>query len=158
MAFTNPSGNLVLSDSSASCTINKNDTYSISISDASPNPVTEGDGAQTFFTVSLNEAVMGGDLVSVDYAMANDSAVAGNDYAAFSGALATITKGPYLQNSTQHSVVIMWETDLAYNDTLHWGTSESLGSSITDSDATRFHQHTLTSLEKETTYFYKVDS
>ena len=45
-------------------------------------------------------------------------------FAATAGA-ATVTRGPYLQESTPTSVVVRWRTDVATDSDVDWGTSPS---------------------------------
>lgn len=72
-----------LTDDAGEGRITNDDTAQLSIGDVS---VTESNGATTAtFTVTLDEAVDGG--VSVDFATANGTAVAGEDYSAASGTL-----------------------------------------------------------------------
>jgi hypothetical protein len=79
--LANPSNGVTLADAQGVGTINDNDAASLAINDLT---VSEADGTATF-TVALTGDVQGG--LSVDYATADDSAVAGSDYTAASGTL-----------------------------------------------------------------------
>ncbi|QDV51351.1 Calx-beta domain protein [Gimesia fumaroli] len=74
-------GNVTLVQNQATLTITDEDSASLSIADISFN---ESEGTATF-TVTLDEAVQGG--VSVDWATSDNTAIAGTDYTAGSGAL-----------------------------------------------------------------------
>src|SRR6187397_1489514 len=73
----------------------------------------------------------------------------------------TILVQPYLQNATPASMVIMWETNVNTETTLHYGLTTSLGSSlsgtaITTLGSTQLHTASLTGLSAATRYYYKA--
>lgn len=77
----------------------------------------------------------------------------------------TITKLPMLQDYRQNAMTLLWETDGNLADhAVHWGresTSEHVEKRIStlQIDSTHFvHQATLTGLETETSYRYRVQS
>ncbi len=81
-------------------------------------------------------------------------------------ALAALLKGPYLQNIHKHGVTIGWETTDAAPGTLYWGESpDSLEYQATSSpNEFRYnggvlynHWIILTGLERDTTYFYRIE-
>jgi acid phosphatase type 7 len=86
--------------------------------------------------VALSAALMLAVLVPVNTASALD-----------------IIKGPYLQNVTETSVVIMWETD-AYSDS----TVSYNGGTKTDSSLVTIHEIQLTGLYPGRQYYYTVAS
>lgn len=72
-----------------------------------------------------------------------------------------ITIKPYLQDASPHSMVIMWETDSAYESIVEWGITEALGNvteGISYSSQGEFtvHEVGLCDLEHYTNYFYRV--
>jgi predicted phosphodiesterase len=67
-----------------------------------------------------------------------------------------LTRRPYVQNTTQTSVVIAWHTDLASDSTVEWGTGASLGTFVTGTPGTRFHDVEITGLQSGTTYTYRI--
>ena len=75
-----------------------------------------------------------------------------------SGAMGTISKGPYLQNQTTDSISILWETQSPSLDMVEWGKDETLGSVLLDKFAVSSHEHRLTGLTKERLYYYRVTS
>ena len=73
------------------------------------------------------------------------------------GFKASITRGPYLQLGTPHSVVMRWRTDAATDSRVHVGGSpDTLGLSFEDTRVTTEHEVTLTGLTPDTQYFYAV--
>lgn len=59
---------------------------------------------------------------------------------------------------TDSAAKITWTTDESSNSTVEYGTTESYGSSTSDSASTTTHTINLTSLGKNTTYHFKVKS
>ena len=84
IATLGTSSNTAITINAATATINILDANTASVSISAPATVNEGDGTVTF-TVTLNNAVQ--DEFRVDFATANGSAVAGDDYTAQSGIL-----------------------------------------------------------------------
>ena len=73
----------------------------------------------------------------------------------------TILVQPYLQNATESSIVVMWETNTNTETKLQYGTTTNLdlsssGSTITTLGGTILHTVTLTSLTPGTRYYYKA--
>jgi len=82
-----------------------------------------------------------------------------------------ITIGPYLQHVTQHSMTIMWETNIPSTSTVAYGESRfgvrfkkgepkvaPLDQKVTDEKLVTIHELTLPKLKTQTNYFYKVIS
>jgi hypothetical protein len=65
----------------------------------------------------------------------------------------SITKGPYLQNVTTNSIVIMWETD-----TPSIGTIECNNVSFSESAASSIHEVEISNLTPNTNYSYRITS
>jgi hypothetical protein len=65
-----------------------------------------------------------------------------------------ITKGPYLQNVTADSIVIMWETDVPSTSTVVYGDN----SMAYDPLETIIHEVTLSGLKADAIYLYQVAS
>ena len=68
---------------------------------------------------------------------------------------------PYLQNATENSIVIMWETDGFTNSIIEWGISDEVliqleGSSIISYGSNRIHSVEITNLLPATRYYYRV--
>jgi len=63
---------------------------------------------------------------------------------------------PYLQNVTQNSIVIMWETTEPFVGTVSYGESENMGSSISESSPVKIHEVKITGLEPGKTYNYQA--
>lgn len=71
----------------------------------------------------------------------------------------TIIKGPYLQQVTHDSIVIMWETDDDSDSRVDYGSNDSYGTYETDDTLVKIHEIELTTnLNPGTMYHYKVTS
>ena len=73
-------------------------------------------------------------------------------------AATTIIKGPYLQNVTQTSIVVMWETDVAALGRVDYGPTAAYGSSAFDLRSVTIHEAKVTGLTAGATYHYRVAS
>jgi immune inhibitor A len=69
-----------------------------------------------------------------------------------------IIKGPYLQNVTPSSVVVMWETSTASDSRVDYGLAAPDQSFVSDPALKTMHEVPLTGLQAGATYFYKVTS
>jgi hypothetical protein len=69
-----------------------------------------------------------------------------------------IIKGPWLQNVTTHSVVVMWETQVAANSRVEYGAAGPVEWFVEDAAQTTIHELTLPNLAPNTRYFYTVQS
>jgi len=67
--------------------------------------------------------------------------------------VAVIIKGPYLQQVTSDSIVIMWETDVAADSRVDFG-----GTFVEDGTPVTIHEVQLTGLAADTVYSYTVTS
>lgn len=70
----------------------------------------------------------------------------------------SIIKGPYLQQVTQDSIVIMWETDVASDSRVDYGLSVPSGIFVTDDTLVNIHEIELTGLNPGSIYGYTVTS
>jgi len=73
-------------------------------------------------------------------------------------ASAGFTKGPYLQDVSQTSIVVCWESASSEAGEVRFGTTASLGSTVTEGSATLVHQVEVTGLDPSTIYSYQVSS
>ncbi len=70
---------------------------------------------------------------------------------------AGLIKGPYLQIGTPTSMIVRWETDIATNTKVAYGTnSASLTSSVTNTVSSVTHSVQLTGLTPYTKYYYSI--
>ncbi|MFC1653203.1 metallophosphoesterase [Planctomycetota bacterium] len=69
-----------------------------------------------------------------------------------------ITKGPYVQNITPFSVVIMWETDSAAPGRVDFALNTPYPSSVVKTKPVEIHEIRLSSLLPDTSYAYSVSS
>ena len=63
---------------------------------------------------------------------------------------------PYLQNVTQHSMVVMWETKTPVIGHVDYGTTKSFGSTISEKNPVTIHELEISELEPGTTYHYRA--
>jgi acid phosphatase type 7 len=63
---------------------------------------------------------------------------------------------PYIQNVTQNSVVVMWETTEPIIGTVNYGDSEELEKSLSDQSPVKIHEIKITSLEPGKLYRYQI--
>jgi acid phosphatase type 7 len=76
-----------------------------------------------------------------------------------SGSIAKITRGPYLQTGTPHSVIIRWRTDVPTISRVQYGTNlAELDQAISAASPTTNHSVRVTNLEPSTRYYYAVGS
>lgn len=71
---------------------------------------------------------------------------------------ANISRGPFVQNNTPRSVMIIWRTDVPMSTTVEFGPAPMLGRLYTDPTPTNEHVVTLTGLVPDTVYLYRVKS
>ncbi len=69
-----------------------------------------------------------------------------------------IIKGPYLQNVTTNSVVVMWETQIPADTRVEYGVNSTAESSVLNAASVTNHQITLPLLAANTRYYYTVRS
>jgi len=67
-------------------------------------------------------------------------------------------KGPYLQNVTQQSIVIMWETAQPADSRIDYGLTNFYGQYVYDSKPVTIHEMRITGLSVETVYHYRISS
>lgn len=69
----------------------------------------------------------------------------------------TITRGPYLQQQTDQSIIVRWRTDVATDSVVRYGTdSASLNLSSSEAASTTEHTVLLNGLSPATEYFYSI--
>lgn len=119
--------NAVILDSQGQGTINDNDAApSISINDVA---VTEGNSGATAATFTATLSAASGFTVTVNYTTADNTANAGSDYQATSGAL-TFNPG---ETSKQISVLVNGDTDFEQNESFFLNLSGAVNATIADS-------------------------
>lgn len=71
----------------------------------------------------------------------------------------TVTRGPYLQNSSTTAISVRWRTSTATDSVVRYGTSGgSLTQSVSDATSTTEHELRVTGLTQNATYYYSVGS
>ncbi len=69
----------------------------------------------------------------------------------------TVVRGPYLQTPTDHSIIVVWRTDVTTGTTVWWGSHpDSLDQSLAIANNATDHSVTITGLAPYTTYYYAV--
>jgi hypothetical protein len=119
----------------------------------------DGDGEQ-LFTFSPSLLVNGNNIIAVEIHQdrANSSDIsfdmeltASND--------ASLTRGPYLNVSSETAVVLRWRTNLATNTKVDIGTTHgSYTTTFNDAALTTEHEITLTGLNPDTKYYFQFGS
>ena len=71
----------------------------------------------------------------------------------------SVTRGPYLQQGTPHSIIVRWRTDLPSESVVSYGSSPTdLDHTIAHQALTTEHEVLVTGLTAGTTYFYAIGS
>lgn len=70
----------------------------------------------------------------------------------------TLTRGPYLQSVTQHSIIVVWETDRPSAGEVAFGETAAYTNRHVDPVVGTRHAVTLTGLVSATTYHYRLES
>jgi MYXO-CTERM domain-containing protein len=71
-------------------------------------------------------------------------------------ASAGFVKGPYLQNPTQGSIVVSWQSSGSSPGEVAYGTTSSLGGTVSSAGSADFHALEITGLRPGTVYHYQV--
>lgn len=70
---------------------------------------------------------------------------------------ASVSRGPYLNAATQHSVHIRWRTNTATNSVVQFGLIDgTLNQTTTDAALVTEHDVLITGLNPDTKYFYSI--
>ncbi len=69
-----------------------------------------------------------------------------------------ILEGPTVRSITHNSAVVEWLTNEPADSTVNYGTSDALGTVVSDASDVTLHSITLTSLSADTQYFLNVQS
>src|SRR5258705_6435468 len=70
----------------------------------------------------------------------------------------TLTRSPSLWKASPLSILVAWQTDVASQGKVLYGTTPSLGTEATDGITAADHAVTLTELGPATRYFYRIVS
>ncbi|MEN8174940.1 MAG: fibronectin type III domain-containing protein [Pseudomonadota bacterium] len=77
--------------------------------------------------------------------------------AAVSAAAQSVTRGPYLQQQDDDSIIVRWRTDISTDSVVRYGTSSTALSSTAEVAGSRTeHRIEVTGLSPFTTYFYSI--
>lgn len=69
-----------------------------------------------------------------------------------------LTRYPYIQKAGTGTVTVVWNTDIANDSQVEYGTTQAYGSVVSDPDSVTQHIVELTGLNSGTTYYYRVSS
>jgi len=69
-----------------------------------------------------------------------------------------LIKAPYLQNVTMSQITIIWETAEPMDSRVDYGLSSDLGKCVRSDEKVTLHEITLTNLEPEERYYYRITS
>ena len=69
-----------------------------------------------------------------------------------------LTRYPYIQKAGTGTVTVVWNTDVASDSQVEYGTTQAYGSVVSDPDSVTQHIVELTGLSSGTTYYYRVSS
>lgn len=122
--------------------------------DAVPLPRTKGSAEEFDVSAALSLLTAGENVLALQW----------HPSPGFSGSgivpelLANFTRGPFVQRTTPTSQTIVWRTATATDTTVEFGETPALGQSLHDVTPVRQHLATLTSLQPDTRYFYRVRS
>jgi hypothetical protein len=73
-----------------------------------------------------------------------------------SNPMPAITRGAYLQMLSPNSITIRWQTDIASNSKVDFGTTMAYGTSTNNATVSTEHEVQLTGLTANTKYFYQI--
>jgi len=79
-------------------------------------------------------------------------------YVGHAGPGSRLLEGPYLQNVTLTSIVVMWETSQPSDSRVDFGPTREYTNHVHDSAPRAIHQVTLPGLQANTQYHYRVAS
>ena len=69
-----------------------------------------------------------------------------------------MTRYPYIQKAGTGNVTVVWNTDIASDSQVEYGTTQAYGIVVTNPDSVTQHIVELTGLNSGTTYYYRVSS
>ncbi len=72
--------------------------------------------------------------------------------------IAAMSRGPYLQQGTPHSIVVRWRTDAPMGSKVTYGRGGNLTQSVETAEQTIEHEVKLSGLQPDTRYYYSVGS
>ena len=118
------------------------------------------DNAQASLTIT-NTLVSGSNLLAVEIHQRSASSTDLSFNFTMSGVpasgVAVVTRGPYLQQATDTSMIVRWRTNIATTSTIDYGTTQaSLNYSKTETTSTIEHSIFINSLNANTTYYYQI--
>src|SRR4051812_6458829 len=126
------------------------------------------DGQDMFtFTLSVTNPILvnGANTIAVEaHNRSNDSSdmlwamqVEGGNMGTAPPAVPTIVKGPYLQVGTQNSMIVKWESNIASDSKVMYGTNPaSLTSVVTNTSNVTSHLIQINGLNPYTKYYYSI--
>jgi hypothetical protein len=125
------------------------------------NSGTPAENAWTTVTLSSASLVVGNNVIAVEIHQneANSSDISFNFRLTdnnFPPVRPLITRGAYLQMLSTNSIVIRWQTNIACDSKVDFGTLSATTQSITDANLVTEHEVKLTRLSPNTKYLYQI--
>jgi Calcineurin-like phosphoesterase/Purple acid Phosphatase, N-terminal domain len=135
--------------------------FSTLASAASGDPGVPTETAWTAATLNPASLVVGNNVIAVEI---HQNLITSSDISFnlrltnnnTSGPTPVVTRGAYLQMLAPNSITIRWQTDIASNSKVDFGTTMSYGTSTSNATNTTEHEVQLTGLTANTKYFYRI--
>lgn len=135
--------------------------YSTFASAAAGDPGVPAETAWTTVALNPSSLVVGNNVIAVEV---HQNSLTSSDLSFnlrlsdsnFSGVTPVVTRGAYLQMLSPSSVVVRWQTNIASNSKVAYGTTMSYGSNATNATITTEHEVQLSGLIANTKYFYQI--
>ncbi len=135
--------------------------FSTLASAAAGDPGVPSETAWTAATLNPASLVVGNNVIAVEI---HQNSITSSDISFnlrltdnnSSGPTPVVTRGAYLQMLGTNSITIRWQTDIASNSKVDFGTTMSYGTSASNATNTTEHEVQLTGLTANTKYFYRI--
>jgi hypothetical protein len=113
-------------------------------------------GAEEFNVTSFTNLLVAGENVLA--VQGHSTSLSAFSFSLLPELLANFQRGPFIQNTSSNRTDVIWRTPLPADGTVEFGPTEALGLAVADPVPTTNHVLTLTGLEPDTSYFYRVRS
>ncbi len=135
--------------------------FSTLASAASGDPGVPSETAWTSATLNPASLVVGNNVIAVEI---HQNSVTSSDISFnlrlsnndTSGPTPLVTRGAYLQMLAPNSITIRWQTNIASNSKVDFGTTLAYGTSVNNATSSTEHEVQLTGLTANTKYFYQI--
>lgn len=135
--------------------------YNTFASAAAGDPTVPAENAWTTFALNPSSLVVGNNVIAVEV---HQNSLTSSDLSFnfrlsnnnFGGVTPLVTRGAYLQMLSPNSVVVRWQTNIASNSKVDFGTTLAYGISTTNTTVSTEHEVQLSGLTANTKYFYQI--